>query len=217
MGNKDGRLYHFRPKPSLANLVENLVAWKLVPNDEERRVVLSENHNDPQSGHLGTHKTYERISTQYFWPGCFKEVADYVRCCPTCQSCKVEQKAPAGFMGQRIVEEPWIVVAADITGPFPRSREAYQYVLVLQDLFTKWAEWMAKVQTMRDWVIENLDNAFVRQSKHYNLRQRQVRFCKAKDTTPSSKALGVAAKMFSKFAGPYKVCGILSSTVYELL
>ena len=43
-------------------------------------------------------------------------------------------------MGQRIVEQPWLVVAADIMGPLPRSRSGYLYVLVFQDLFTKWVE-----------------------------------------------------------------------------
>ena len=52
----------------------------------------------------------------------------------------MEQRAPLGFMGQRIVERPWIVVAADIMGPFPRSKAGYQYVLVIQNLFTKWVE-----------------------------------------------------------------------------
>ena len=43
-------------------------------------------------------------------------------------------------MGQRIVEQPWLVMAADIMGPLPRSKAGYQYILVLQDLFTKWVE-----------------------------------------------------------------------------
>ena len=44
------------------------------------------------------------------------------------------------MMGDRIVEQPWIVVAADIMGPVPRSKSGYQYILVIQDLFTKWVE-----------------------------------------------------------------------------
>ncbi|XP_025264935.1 uncharacterized protein K02A2.6-like [Camponotus floridanus] len=33
-----------------------------------------------------------------------------------------------------------MVVAADIMGPFPRSKSDHQYVFVVQDLFTKWIE-----------------------------------------------------------------------------
>ena len=134
------KLYHYHPKPLLEGVVEDLDAWKLVPNDGERRVVLREAHDDPQSAHLGVQKTYMRVATRYFWPGCYRDVLNYVKSCVICQTCKVEQQLPAGMMGHRIVEEPWVVVAADIMGPLPRSRSGFQYVLVLQDLFTKWVE-----------------------------------------------------------------------------
>ncbi|XP_032690760.1 uncharacterized protein LOC116853697 [Odontomachus brunneus] len=41
-------------------------------------------------------------------------------------------------MGRRIVEKPWTVVATDVMGPFPRSRAGFAYVVVMQDLFSKW-------------------------------------------------------------------------------
>ena len=43
-------------------------------------------------------------------------------------------------MGQRVAGQPWIAVAADIIGPVSRSKSQFQYVLVIQDLFTKWVE-----------------------------------------------------------------------------
>ena len=54
--------------------------------------------------------------------------------------CKVEEKVPPGLMGHRVVEEPWTVVAADIMGTLPRNKSGFQYILVIQDLFTKWIE-----------------------------------------------------------------------------
>ena len=68
----------------------------------------------------------------------------------------------------------------------------------------QWFERMVKIQAMRDWVIKNLDNAFKRQSKYYNLRRRPVRFntgqlVLAKGRAPSSKTMGVAAKLYPKF------------------
>ena len=107
---QDGKLYHYHPNLLLEDVVEDLNAWKLVPSDEERRVVLLEVHDDPQSAHLGVQKTYMRIATRYFWPGCYRDVLNYVKSCVTCQTCKVGQQLPAGMMGHRIVEEPWVVV-----------------------------------------------------------------------------------------------------------
>ena len=103
-------------------------------------LILSEAHDVPQADHLGIEKTYKRIAIDYFWPGCFQDIVNYIKKCEICQTCKVDQKAPAGMMGERIVEQPWMIVAADIMGPLPRSKTGYQYVLVIQDLFTKMIE-----------------------------------------------------------------------------
>lgn len=43
-------------------------------------------------------------------------------------------------MGQRVIEAPWTVVAADIMGPFPPSKAGHTYLLVIQDFFSKWIE-----------------------------------------------------------------------------
>ena len=67
-------------------------------------------------------------------------MAEFVRQCDPCQRSKVEQDRAAGFMGQRIVEQPWTVVASDVMGPFPRSKSGHKYVLVFQGLFTKWVD-----------------------------------------------------------------------------
>lgn len=136
----DGKLYYHRPDPIISTFTEDLTAWKLVLSEKERGELLQEAHNEPQAGHLGTEKTYMRIAGKYYWPGCYREVAKFVRNCSTCQACKVEQLAPPGLMGQRIVETPWTVIAADIMGPFPPSRSSFKYILVIQDVFTKMIE-----------------------------------------------------------------------------
>lgn len=92
-------------------------------------------HNAPQAGHFGVKKTYRRIALRFFWPRMFRDVANYVRRYDTCQKTKVEQNLPVGLMGHRTVDTPWSVVATDIIGPFPRSKN--EYLLVMQDLFTK--------------------------------------------------------------------------------
>lgn len=94
----------------------------------------------PQAGHLGTEKTYQRVAVSYFWPNLFRDVTEYVRRCDLCQRTKVEQTGPAGLMGRRIADGPWTVIATDIIGPLPRSKAGFQYILVIQDLFTKWVE-----------------------------------------------------------------------------
>ncbi|XP_076762971.1 uncharacterized protein LOC143430537 [Xylocopa sonorina] len=43
-------------------------------------------------------------------------------------------------MRERTTEGPWTVVAADVMRPFPRSKNRHRYVLVFQDLFTKYVK-----------------------------------------------------------------------------
>lgn len=133
-------VYFYRPDPTINDVIRDLSAWKLVVPDDDRNLVLQNLHSEPQAGHLGIEKTYKRIATSHYWPGLFKDVTNIIKRCVTCQRCKVEQRVPAGLMGRRVVEQPWVVVAMDMMGPFPPSRNGYVYVLVIQDLFTRWME-----------------------------------------------------------------------------
>ena len=48
--------------------------------------------------------------------------------------------ATGGIDGQRVIERPWQVVAGNVTGPFVKSKHGYEYILVFEDLFTRWVE-----------------------------------------------------------------------------
>ncbi|XP_036150132.1 uncharacterized protein LOC118648039 [Monomorium pharaonis] len=136
----EGDELYVRKTRGIARVVGDRDQWKRVVPRETRREVIRENHDPPHAGHLGVDKTYQRIALRYHWPRMYRDVAEYVRRCDTCQRTKVEQDAPAGLMGQRVIESPWTVVAADIMGPLPTSKAGHSYLLVLQDLFTKWVE-----------------------------------------------------------------------------
>ncbi|CAB0041169.1 unnamed protein product [Trichogramma brassicae] len=113
---------------------------KLVVQREQRPVVLRECHDEPTAAHLGREKTYDRLAERYFWPKMYTDVADYVRKCKTCQQIKVEQRTKKGLMGHRVIPRPWHTVAADVAGPFPRSNSGFEYMLIFEDLFSKWVE-----------------------------------------------------------------------------
>ncbi|XP_039310315.1 uncharacterized protein K02A2.6-like [Solenopsis invicta] len=139
----DGQLYFLKPRPVTSAIVPDLDRWKLVLPRELREEALRESHDDPQSGHLGVDKIHYRLSIAYYWPNAFRDVAGYVKRCKVCQRTKVEQASPVGLMGRRVIGARWTVIAADIMGPLPRSRSGYSYLLVIQDLFTKWVECQA--------------------------------------------------------------------------
>jgi len=43
----------------------------------------------PTAGHMGIAKTIARIAEFYYWPGMFRDIANYVRTCKNCQTHKV--------------------------------------------------------------------------------------------------------------------------------
>ena len=136
----DGKLFCHRPEPLIEDTVGNLLSWKLVLPENLRLRALEEAHSMPLAGHLGVAKTFRRIAENFYWPRYYEDTARYVRECLICQACKVEQSGPKGLMGQRVIEQPWLVVAADIVGPLPTSKNRFSYLLVFEDLYTHWVE-----------------------------------------------------------------------------
>ncbi|CAB0039242.1 unnamed protein product [Trichogramma brassicae] len=129
-------LYHYRPDPFIDDVVDDQDTWKLIVPKDKKQQVLSECHEEPTAGHLGRHKTYQRLAMRYYWPSAHRDVTKYVRECQICQQCKVQQLAPAGLMGRRAITRPWSVVAGHTMGPFPRSAQGNEYIIISIDLFT---------------------------------------------------------------------------------
>lgn len=100
----DGQLYHCRPKVIVSDIIEDHNRWKFVLPKELREEALREAHGEPQTGHLGIEKTFQRLAIRYYWPNMFRATAEYVKRCDVCQRTKVEQAGQAGLMGHRVVE-----------------------------------------------------------------------------------------------------------------
>lgn len=143
-------MYYRHPDPVKEKITQDDCAWKYVVPQEHRDRALSEAHDVAQAAHLGVEKTYARLLQQYFWPGMYVDTIRYVRQCDVCQTTKASQAKPVGHLGERIVESPWCVVAADIMGPLPKSTSGFSYLLVIQQLFTKWIE-LAPRRALRLW------------------------------------------------------------------
>ena len=134
---------------------------RLYYHQSRRYTVIRECHDTAQAGHLGTTKTCFRVSQCYFWPNIFRDVAGFIKSCVTCQKHKLEQTAPAGLMRDRAVTEPWEVVTADIVGPLPRSKSGNEYLLVMQDLFTKWIKIKPLPRATGPKIAEALDDLII--------------------------------------------------------
>lgn len=84
-----------------------------------------------------------------------------------------------------------------------------------------WEDRMVKIQAMQDWVIKNLESAFQKQAKYYNLRHRPLSFhlgdlVLMRNRNLSSKIKHTSAKRCPRFIGFYRIYNVISPTVYGL-
>ncbi|KAJ8346383.1 hypothetical protein SKAU_G00277840 [Synaphobranchus kaupii] len=97
-------------------------------------------HSHPLGAHLGTEKTYERLTMRFYWPGIKKAVEDYCRHCAECQlhSPKVTYRNP--LIPLPIIDIPFKRIGMDIVGPLPKSSRGHRYILVILDYATRYPE-----------------------------------------------------------------------------
>ena len=108
----------------------------IVPN-QLRDDVLKMAHDSIYGGHLGQHKTWERIRERFYWP---QTINNYVNDCEICQQCKPPQVYNKAQLIPIRPTKPREIVTMDITGPLPTTKAGYKYILVICDHFTKWVE-----------------------------------------------------------------------------
>jgi transposase InsO family protein len=97
-------------------------------------------HAGVAGGHFGRHRTELAVQARAYWPGW---AGDVRRALKTCNACSryLRGKPPRQVNLRPIVcGEPWELLSIDITGPHPTSRQGHNYILTLQDHFSKWAE-----------------------------------------------------------------------------
>lgn len=114
--------------------------WKLVVKPTDVPKILQENHERPQAGHLGRECTYQRIRQNYYWPGMSQDVNAFVEDCETCLKVKFNQNPLKGLLTTRPLLNPWAQLSVDTVGPLTRSKKGNSYIIVIQDLYTKYVE-----------------------------------------------------------------------------
>ena len=135
---KNGLMYRqFISPPEKGSVVHK----QLVLPHSLRESVLEVAHDSILGGHLATKKTYDRVTSNFFWPGAYDDVSRY------CQSCDICQRTiPKGRCGKTplvampIIGEPFARVAIDLVGPLPMSGRKHRWILTLVDCATRYPE-----------------------------------------------------------------------------
>jgi hypothetical protein len=113
------------------------------PNDELRRLILSEAHRAVYMAHLGVTKMRANLKPLFFGKGMKADIVNYVARCLECQQVKAEHRHPAGLLQPHAIpESKWEVISMDFTVGFPLTARRHDSIFVVVDTLTKSAHFI---------------------------------------------------------------------------
>ncbi|GJZ60743.1 putative nucleotidyltransferase, ribonuclease H [Tanacetum coccineum] len=106
----------------------------------ETRTILDQCHHGPTGGHYGPNITAKKVlDSGFYWPTIIKEAHTLVRLCEACQKTGNISKRDEMPLNNIQVCEIFDIWGIDFMGPFPKSYK-FEYILVVVDYVSKWAE-----------------------------------------------------------------------------
>jgi len=140
---KDGllhKLYQPKNKGEL-NHAEHFFYQLAVPECKIKDILHHYHDSLAGGGHFGVNRTLKKIQHKYWFPQMQQKVINHVSTCNVCQRTKVNRRQqPPPLQPLPIMDEPMSRIHIDILGPLPKTKEGYQYVLLIIDSFSKWSE-----------------------------------------------------------------------------
>ncbi len=104
--------------------------------------VLYTCHDDAAAGHLGIHRTFNRIFSRFWWRGMASDIHNYVRGCAICASYKPYPLPTHGPVQTLPVPfRPFQYVSFDVVGPLPETKQKNLYILSIIDYLPDLLYW----------------------------------------------------------------------------
>ncbi|GMF43542.1 unnamed protein product [Phytophthora fragariaefolia] len=110
---------------------------RLVIPDALRPDMLHYAHEDFQGGHQRITRTYEKLRSEFYWPGMYADVEHYVDECVDCASGKGRPPNEGPSPGNIEPRHPFEVVSMDFVTHMPESERENTFLLLFQDAFSE--------------------------------------------------------------------------------
>ncbi|KAF7702362.1 hypothetical protein HF521_001645, partial [Silurus meridionalis] len=130
----DDNLFYIRHKGS-----SNTKKCRVVCSAEEADSLFKEFHSSNIGAHFGQLKTRDAISQRYYWPGMSADIEKWVSQCTVCQKNKKDIKLKTDLKPIK-VKTPFELVGMDLIGKLAKSDQENQYICVIIDYCTRWAQ-----------------------------------------------------------------------------
>ncbi|GJV52278.1 reverse transcriptase domain-containing protein [Tanacetum coccineum] len=106
----------------------------------ETRIILDQCHHRPTGGHYGPNVAAKKVlDSGFYWPTIIKEAHTLVRPCEACQKTGNISKRDEMPLNNIQVCEIFDIWGINFMGPFPKLYK-FEYILVVVDYISKWAE-----------------------------------------------------------------------------
>lgn len=136
---------------------------QLVVPENERQNILQFYHNADTAGHYGVDRTTQRIASRYYWQGMRGDIAKHVKECLECQRYKSTNLKPLGLYQTVSSNQRFEIIAIDLFGPLPLTGTGHQWILIVEDVASRWVELFALVEATAEICAKTLiDEIFLR-------------------------------------------------------
>ena len=102
-----------------------------------RHRIMQEHHDGPLAGHFSGPKLYKSVIRCWWWPHMYTDVMKYADNCPQCAIVEGTGRRQKPLLQPIATERPFQILGVDIM-ELPVTTRGNRYVIVFQDLFTKW-------------------------------------------------------------------------------
>ena len=110
-----------------------------VPRVEDRYRLIKEYHESAIGGHDGMTKTNDKLTHEYYWRAMQADVGQFIRGCPDCQTQKlVRIKTKLPMIISDTPARPFSKISIDFVAPKEPTSAENQYILTIQDNFSKY-------------------------------------------------------------------------------
>ena len=155
-----GILYHIW-YPQDRRLKEEIRRRIALPTDRRSKALYECHDNNLTGGHLGFHKTYDKLRERYHFPNMYSKTREYVETCIECAKRKGAQPIMAGVMKPIVAKEAFDIVGMDFFGPLPTTKQGNTQVLSFTDHFTKYVSLHAVKRGLEDKVAQHLTEGII--------------------------------------------------------
>lgn len=119
-------------------------------------------HDRAEVAHPGREETLRKIAKRYYFNNMTRLVGRYINDCTICKIVKARQNQPHAPLRSHEPQSQFEILSVDIIGPLQRTKDAEnRYILLVEDVFSKWIEAKAFPQVDGRTIVKYMDEELV--------------------------------------------------------